>query len=272
MTKNRSLRSGAQLLQTSGLAGAFLVLAACQTAPVARSGFLTNYDRLPPPKNSKLQWRDDGASDAIQRVYIAPAVLAPNVTTRLSEKEKAMVLHEVDRQICFEVSKRFAIVPTPSPDAGTVRTAIVRLRSASRLGSAASAVGGFFIPVPVAKFRVPFATGGLAIESEMLAPGGKQASALIWTKNAGAIGRVKPSLSRAGDAIQLSEPLGDAIGKTFASEGRPKIEIGESDPCAHFGPRKNIARALASGAVGFGTGLYMPQVAGTSVKKEEQAD
>ena len=199
-------------------------------------------------------------------------MLAPNVTTRLSEKEKAMVLHELDRQICFEVSERFAIVPAPAPDAGTVRTVITRLRSASRAASAASAVGGFFVPIPVAKFRVPFTTGGLAIESELLAPGGKQASALIWTKNVGAIGRIKPSLSRAGDAIQLSEPLGDAVGKTFASKSRSKIEIGEADPCARFGPRTNIARTLAIGAVGFGTGLYMPQVAGTSVKKEEQDD
>ena len=94
----------------------------------------------------------------------------------------------------------------------------------------------------------------------------------MWTKNAGVIGRTKPSLSRAGDALQLAEPLGDKVADAFATEDRPKIKIGKPDPCERFGSRKNIGRTLASGVVGAGTGLYMPQVAGTSISKEEKDD
>jgi hypothetical protein len=186
-----------------------------------------------------------------------------------SEREKAMILREVDRQICFEVSKRFSIAPGPSPDAGTIRTAIVRMRTNSRVGSAAEAAIDFFNPIPIVIFRLPSTTGGLAIESELLDPAGAQIAAIAWRRNARMIGRIKPSLSKAGDALQLAEPLGDSVANAFATKARPKIKIGNPDPCERFGPRKSIKRSLAGGVVGGATGLYVPQVAGTSVKKEK---
>jgi hypothetical protein len=255
------------------LATIVLATSGCQSSPAVRSGYLSSYAGLPSTEQNRkgsAYHRDDIGSDAVQTVFIQPAALAPDIETELSAEEKAMVLHEVDRQICFEVSERFLIAQSPNPAAGTIRTAVIRLQSNSRVGSVAAAAVDFVNPIPIVNFRVPASTGGLAIESELLAPDGRQVAAMLWTKNAGVIGRTKPSLSRAGDALQLAEPLGDKVAKTFASDDRPKIKIGKPDPCERFGSRKNIGRTLASGVVGGATGLYMPQVAGTSVSEKEQ--
>lgn len=255
-----------------GLVVTLTATSACQSSPAVRSGFLSSYSSLPAgemDRKAPAYHRDDAASDTVKSVFIEPAVIAPDLETELSVEEKAMVLHEVDRQICFEISERFLIAPEPAPNAGRIRTAIVRLQSNSRVGSVAAAAVDFVNPIPIVNFRVPASTGGLAVESELLGPDGRQVAAMLWTKNAGMVGRVKPSLSRAGDALQLAEPLGDRVGKSFASKSRPRIKIGTSDPCARFGSRRNVTRRLASGVVGGVTGLYMPQVAGTSGPETE---
>lgn len=255
-----------------GLVVALAATSACQNSPSVRSGFLSTYGSLPSGelnRKASAYHRDDVASDTVKTVFIEPAIIADDLETELSAEDRAMVLREVDRQICFEVSERFLIASDPGPTAGTIRTAIVRLKSNSRVGSVAAAAVDFVNPIPVVNFRVPASTGGLAVESELLAPDGRQVAAMLWTKNAGIVGRVKPSLSRAGDALQLAEPLGDRVGKSFASKDRPWIKIGKIDPCARFGARKNVKRRLASGVVGGVTGLYMPQVAGTSGPESE---
>ncbi|SFG04407.1 Protein of unknown function [Novosphingobium sp. CF614] len=254
------------------LAAMALAASACQSSPAAKSGYLSSYAGLPAAERNRKSsafHRDDKASDAIQMVFIQPVTIAPGIETELTAEEKAMVLHEVNRQICFEVSKRFLVAPEPAPGAGTIRTEIVRLQSNSRVGSVAAAAVDFVNPIPMVNFRVPASTGGLAVESEMLAPDGRQVASMLWTKNAGIVGRTKPSLSRAGDALQLAEPLGDKVAKAFATKERPKIKIGKPDPCERLGPRKNIGRTVASGVVGNVTGLYMPQVAGTSISQEK---
>jgi hypothetical protein len=255
------------------LAVALLGTSACQSSPTARTGALSTYAGLPAPESPRKSFtahRDDAASDALASVFIQPVSLAPDVTSEFSDEEKAMIRRELDRQICFEVSERFAIVPVPAPGAGTIRTTIVRLQTNSRVGSVAAAAVDFVNPVPVLGFRVPSTTGGLGVESELLAPDGSQVAAVLWSKNAGWVGRTKPSLSRAGDALQLAEPLGDMLAKGFATKGRPRIRIGTADPCARFGSRKAVGRTIASGMVGGITGLYMPQVAGTSVSPEKR--
>jgi hypothetical protein len=249
-----------------------LATSACQSAPAAKSGYLSSYAGLPDAERARksvVSYRDDAASDALGMVFIPPATIAPGVESELSGEEKAMILREVDRQICFEVSERFAIASAPGPGAGTIRTTIVRLQTNSRVGSVAAAAVDFVNPVPIIGFRVPATTGGIGVESELLAPDGRQVAAVVWSKNAGWIGRTKPSLSRAGDALQLAEPLGDTVARGFATKTRARVKISDSDPCARFGSRRNIGRTLANGVVGGATGLYMPQVAGTSVSQDK---
>jgi hypothetical protein len=247
-----------------------LSTSACQTSPVAPSGYLSTYAGVVPQsgraakKKGARKHRDDAASDAIQSVYIEPAVLALKVQTELSDKEKGMVLRELDRQICFEVSERFLIASAPSPEAGTIRTAVVQLRSTERIGSIAAAAVDYFNPLPLINFRVPGTTGGLGVETELVNSSGRQVAALLWNRRTGFLGGTDPSLSRAGDALQIAEPLGDAVGKAFATKKRPKIKIHKPDPCERFGSRRNISRMVANGLVGNFTGLYAPQIAGTS--------
>jgi hypothetical protein len=199
-------------------------------------------------------------------------VLAPGLETGLSREEQAMVLREVDRQICYEVSERFPIANEPAYDTARVRTAVVDLDSASRTASVASAAGSFFIPIPFLRLRVPGTTGGVAAESELLAPDGHQIAAVAVRRKAQPLGRTGPSLSRAGDALQMAEPLGDVVGATFATKQRAKIKIGKPDPCAKFGPRKNIKRSLGNAVMGRATGLYVPQVAGTGGRDGDEKD
>ena len=155
-------------------------VAACQTTPAAHSGFLSNYTGLGDRASGgsgPTERRDDQLSDSITRVYLAPAVILPNADIAVSAEEAEMVRYEVDRQVCYEVSVRFDLAPTPASGVAVARTAILRIQSTNPAGSAASAVGGFFIPVPFIKVRVPGTTGGLAAETELVLPDGRQAAA-----------------------------------------------------------------------------------------------
>lgn len=244
----------------------FVGCAGCQSVSPA-SGYLSRYDSQTHSEQligaAREQWRDDAGSDGIEHVYIQPAVLALGPQPALSPDEQARVQREVDKQVCFKISKRFIVEPAPSPRAGTIRTAIVRIRPTGRISSAVSAAVGFAIPIPLVKFRAPMTTGGLAVETELLAPDGTQVAALRWSRTAEVVTRLEPSLSRVGDALQLAGPLGDAMGDAFATKARKKTsKIADPDPCARFGPRRDVGRIVAGGLMGAGTGLYMPEVSG----------
>lgn len=235
-----------------------LAAAGCQTAPVADSGFLGRYDGLVVREDtiraSIRQRRDDAAAGRIEGVYLEPAVLVGAAGTGLSEPEKAMVLREVDRQICYEVSERFTLA-TAGPGNARLRTGVVEIRPTGAAGSGAAAIANMFIPGP-GTIRVPGTTGGLAVETELVDGDGQQVAALAWARRANTVGTDTPSLSRVGDALQLAEPLGDAVGDAIAPEDRAVRPIADPDPCALFGPRTQ--------AVGFVTrlvtGLYVPEV------------
>ena len=268
----RTGRLPARVRAVAALLGA-ATLAACHTTAAPSSGYLTAYDGMGKagrtPGIALNRRRDDAASDAVRSIFLEPAVFAGEVGGRLSEKERSMVLSEVDRQICFEVSERFTIVPTREPDAATVRTAVVRAEPTGRIGSVVSAAAGFF--VPVVSLRPPMTTGGLAVESELLEAGtGRQIAAVAWARNAQYVGRDSGSLSRVGDAVQMAEPMGDAIGDAFSSEARKVNDIPDPDPCAAFGPRRNIGRTATGFVFGAATGLYSPEASGNGARRRSE--
>jgi hypothetical protein len=170
------------------------------------------------------------------------------------------VLREVDRQICYEVSERFTVLLEAAPDAARIRAGVTRIDPTGQAGSVASAAVNYFIPGPLG-VRVPGSTGGLAVETELLAPGsGRQVAALLWARNATAVGMDDPSLSRVGDALQFAEPFGDAVGDAFSPADRKPRDIAKPDPCEGFGPRFNAGGMVAGGLVGMATGLYVPEL------------
>ena len=252
-------------LATAALAS---TLAACQTAPKAQSGFLSSYDGLTEQTDtiraSVRERRDEAAATGIERLFIEPAVLHAGAAEGLAPADVALVLAEVDRQICFELSERFTVLGAADPAAARVRTAVTGVRPTGQAASAASAVASYFIPGPIG-LRAPGATGGLAIESELLGPDGRQAAALVWARDANVVGTDSPSLSRVGDALQLAEPMGDAVGDAFAPKDRKPRRIAEPDPCRRFGARMQPVGFIA----GMATGLYVPELSGAGAPKDE---
>ncbi len=237
---------------------ALLGVAACQTAPKADSGFMQGYDQLQTQgdtlRASIRDRRDDAAAARIDQVWLEPAVLVGNAGEGLSETDRGLVLREVDRQVCYEISERFTL--SASRDGvPRVRTAIVGIRPTGAAASGVSAIANVLIPGP-GTFRVPGTTGGLAAEAELLDAEGAQVAALAWARDANVVGTDTPSLSRVGDALQMAEPFGDAVADAFAPPERPVRPIPDPDPCGRYGPRTQpggfVTRLV--------TGLYVPEV------------
>jgi hypothetical protein len=265
--------STAQTVKTIMLTTLSLAAAACQTTPSSSPGFLSSYEGLgsAKPGSSRLQKkRDEARVRSIARVYIEPSVLRVDAGTPLRPEEQAMVQAEVDRQLCYQVSERFDLAPAPAPDVARLRTAIVGISPTGRAGSAVSAAAGFFIPVPFVKFRAPMSTGGLAMESEILAADGGQAAALTWSRSAQVVGKLDPSLSPVGDALQLAKPFGRAVRDTFTIKPKKKRAVPDPDPCALYGPRKDAGRFVKGMLVNIGTGLYVPSVTGAGRPAEAE--
>lgn len=251
---------------------AALGLAACGTTAVEPSGLLSSYEGLAAREDTVRaavrERRDDALASRIDRLFIEPAILAPGVGADLTGEEQALVLREVDRQICYEVSERFTVLAAPALDAGRVRAVVTRITPTGRAASAASAASGFFIPGPIG-LRVPGTLGGLAAEAELLAANDQgQAAAILWSRDAQAVGTDNPSLSRVGDALQLAEPFGDAVGDAFAPPEREVREIADPDPCARFGPRFRPEGVAAR----FVTGLYSPELSGARAEEDEEPE
>lgn len=239
-------------------AAALAGVAACQTAPAADSGFLSGYDRLQARDDtvraSIRQHRDEALAAGVERVWLEPATLVGDAGAALPETKRAMVLREVDRQVCYEMSERFTLAATATDGAARVRVGVVDIRPTGAAGSGVAAVANALIPGP-GTVRVPGTTGGLAAEAELVA-GGRQVAALAWARNAVVVGTDTPSLSRVGDALQLAEPFGDSVGDAFAPADRAVRPIPDPDPCARFGPRTQPAGFVTR----LVTGLYVPEV------------
>lgn len=254
----------------SHISGAVLLLAtgACATANTTQSGFLSDYSRLEPRTDTVrakvAQYRDDDLLATIEEVRIEPAVLGPGVGTQFSDEERAALVTELDRQICYVVSRRFLVVDADNGRNGVVRVAATRVDQTNAPGSAAAAVANFFIPGPIG-VRVPGSTGGLAAEAELLAPDGRQAAAIIWAREAQVVGTDTPSLSRVGDAHKLAAPFSNNVDDALQIDARPQRPHPDPDPCERFGPR-NRPEGFVTRVV---TGLYLPELSGGPVQPQE---
>lgn len=255
------------LLVTVALAG---LTAACATAPQPDSGFLSSYDGLVAREDTlrvAIRSRADQAALAgVTAVYIEPAALFPpgEVGQTLSAEERAAVLAEVDRQLCYELSERYLILSEPRPDAARVRAAVTRIDATGQVGSAVSAAAAWFIPGPLGVR--PGALGALAAEAEMLEQD-RQIAAIAWARQANAVGTDTPSLSRVGDALQFAEPFADDASAVMTAQGRESSGVPDPDPCARFGGRTQPIGFLAR----FATGLYVPEVSngGTPAREDD---
>lgn len=235
-------------------------LAACQSAGHSESGFLSSYAGLTEDtqavRASIREGRDDAAAAAVGRVRLVPAVLVGDAGSNLSDAERRMVLREVDRQVCYEVSERFDLA-SGGDEAGSaaLRVGVTAVRFNGRAAAGLAAVANHLIPGP-GTVRAPGTTGGLSAEAELTDAAGRRIAALTWARDAQPIGTDTPSLSRIGDALQLAEPFGDAVGDAVSNPERKARRIADPDPCAAFGPRTQPGGFLTRAV----TGLYVPEV------------
>jgi hypothetical protein len=252
---HRRLKAAPMLLVSA------LALAACQTAPQANDGFLQSYEGLQTKAGtlrvSVRDRRDEAAAQSVERLYVEPAVLIDGAADGIAPNDVALVLGEVDRQVCYELSERFTVLDQPAADAARVRAAVTRIMPTGAAASAASAVANFFIPGPIG-VRAPGTTGGLAAEAELLSVDGRQIAALAFARSANVVGTDTPSLSAVGDALQFAEVFGDQVGDSFSPEDREVRRISDPDPCARFGPRDQPGGFLLRSV----TGVYVPQTQG----------
>ncbi|WP_296817438.1 DUF3313 domain-containing protein [Brevundimonas sp.] len=247
------MRRAALIVGLAGLTGA------CATAQQGDAGFLTGYGGLTPRSDTLRvairERADQPALVGVTAVFIEPAALYPpgQVGQGLSQEERAAVLAEVDRQLCYELSERYDILAEPRPDAPRVRAAVTRIEATGQAGSVVSAAASWFIPGPIGVR--PGGLGALAAEAEMLDQD-RQIAAISWARQATAVGTDTPSLSRVGDALQFAEPFADDAAAIMTAEGREARPIPDPDPCARFGPRTRPAGFIAR----FATGLYVPEL------------
>lgn len=246
-------------MRTLGILLLASTLGACAST-TTQSGFLTSYDGLRKRENAVraavADRKDDAKLAAVRRIAIDPAVYADGAEISwMSEAERALLLREIDAQLCFELTERYDLVDQ-APDA-RVRTAVTAVRPTGRVGSAASAAADFFIPGPIG-LRVPGTLGALAAEAEMLDPASQQLAAISWNRVATPVGTDSPSLSRVGDALQFAEPFADEAAKVLSASGTQARKIADPDPCAAYGPRFRPEGFLAKVV----TGLYVPQASG----------
>lgn len=241
---------------------ASLLLGACAT-PGKPSGALSSYDGLTPRSGTLRTGISERKSEAdlasVRRVLLEPARLADGPQTDwLKDNERALLLRELDAQMCFEITERYELTYDPAQADARVRAVITRVKPTGRAASTASAAAGFFIPGPIG-LRVPGTLGGLGAEAEMVTTGGRQAAALVWNRDATAVGTDDPSLNRLGDALQFAEPFADVAAATMTPKGLKSRKIdSDDDPCAQFGPRFRPEGFLA----GLASGLYVPEMSG----------
>lgn len=236
------------------------LLAACST-PTQPTGMLSTYDGLAvnpgAVRASVSDRRDEAGLELVRRVALSPTEVAETTAAWMSPGERTTLLREIDAQLCFELSERYEIATPEEAADAKVRAVLSHVKATGRVGSAASAAAGFFIPGPIG-LRAPGTLGGLGVEAEMVAPDGKQLAAITWTRQGMAVGTDNPSLSRIGDALQFAEPFADDAAKAMTAKDRKPIKLAKPDPCAQYGSRVRVEGMAAK----FATGLYVPQMSG----------
>jgi hypothetical protein len=244
---------------------ALITLSSCAGAPLTGASSLSAAENLQPGKSGRTttrEFRDPQALAQVRRVYLHPTRLVTGTETRyaLKDEEKSLVLAEVEAQLCFELAERYEIVADPAQSDAQVHSAVTWFEPTDTAGSGAAAAVNFFIPGPLG-VRLPGSLGGLGGEAEMKAAAGpdkrsRQVAAIVWARQAQALGTDSPSFSRLGDALQFAEPFGDDVARVMSPDTMPpqKSYTQTNDPCAAYGGRIAETGFIVDSV----TGVYVP--------------
>jgi hypothetical protein len=233
------------------------VLAGCATQAPTRTGFLADYTTMAPAPDTVraqiIQRRDAAVAGPITRVRIATPVLAPGVTLdpAISPDEFALVTGELERRLCFELSRRYGIGARDDQDAALVEVAVSDIGRTSAGASVVSAVASRAIPGP-GSVRLPVGRGSLIVEARAVDQQGREGVAMVWSRGAG-VAFDRGSLSEVGDAHRYSGAFAEDFTEWLAGSDRAESPVPDPDPCQAYGPRIDLLREAAR----FGTGLHM---------------
>jgi Protein of unknown function (DUF3313) len=239
--------------------------AGCATQSPTRAGFISTDQPLERASgNVRAQVdvrKDDTRRAAIGAIRIEPAVVANGIILlpAITAENVALVLGEVNKQMCFSFSRHFEIATAPPsdlttlPSATVVRAAITGIQETSSSASVVSATISRLIPGP-GSVRLPIGRGGLSMEASADLPNlGGEAAAMAWSRGAG-VAFDKGSLSQVGDAHRYAADFAETFAELLAGPDAKKRDIPQPDPCASYGPRIDYGRS----ALGIGLGLHMP--------------
>lgn len=250
MICSRLFRRGCAL---AGLA----TLSACATQAPTQTAFLgdaAGLERAEGTLRAQIDRRRNAEAATAGAIVLRPVRISDEA--RLSDgidpAETALVTAELDRQLCYALSRRFALSQTDGPDTLAVEAVVTAIARTDPAASVASAVVSRAIPVP-GSIRLPLGRGGLQVEARAQTGAGVEAAAMSWSRAAG-VAFDRGSLSEIGDAHRYAEDFADDFAAWLGGPDRPRGEVPQPDPCAAYGPRLDLARRAA----GIGLGLHLP--------------
>lgn len=239
------------------------ISAGCATQSPTRTGFISTdqpLERASGNVRAQVDVRTDPTRLAtIERVRIEPSIVGAGVSlpSTISPQNVELVLSEINKQMCFSLSRHFDIASAMDAAPSTmVRAAITGIQETSSGASVVSATLSRLIPGP-GSVRLPIGRGGLSMEASADLPDtGGEAAAMAWSRGAG-IAFDKGSLSQVGDAHRYAADFAETFAELLAGPDAKKRDIPTPDPCLSFGPRVDYGNS----ALGIGLGLHMPKAA-----------
>jgi hypothetical protein len=247
-------------LATFSAALSLISLSACATKPPTQTGFLSDAGSAQPD----LDRNADGIRAQVRKsrdmavlgqvaqsgkVAILPSTIHPDsqIPASITPASRLLVTQELDKQLCFHLSRRFEIVAPESPGAARVQAVVTRLQETNAAASVASSAVSFLLPG--GSVRLPVGRGGLSVEARLDSVDGARGASMAWSRGAGVV-MDDGSLSQVGDAHRFTKDFANAFSTFLVADGTPKRDIAKPDPCAQFGPRLDVARLAAGGVSG----------------------
>ncbi len=235
-------------------------LGACATKPPTQTGFLSDAGSAQPD----LERQADGVRAQVRKnrnmavlgqvaqtgkVAILPSTIHPDsqIPESITPASRMLVIQELDKQLCFHLSRRFEIVTPETPGAARVQAVVTRLQETNAAASVASSAVSFLLPA--GSVRLPVGRGGLSVEARLDSVDGARGASMAWSRGAGVL-MDDGSLSQVGDAHRFTKDFANSFSTFLVADGTPKRDIAKPDPCAQFGPRLDIARIAAGGVSG----------------------
>jgi Protein of unknown function (DUF3313) len=230
----------------ASISACVLSLAGCATANLTESGRLSSYAGLKQSDGVLTKSRvfvEKRAVLAARSVQLEPTTIedgtrAPGITPQ----QLQLVSNAIDRSLCRDLGRRFAVVMPGQPADLTVKATITRVVETDTTaagisvatgvgGKVASAATGIPLPIP----RLPLGLGSLTVEGEARDAQGRQLAALVWARGADVL-TTGARISEEADAHTLA-------GK-FAGDFAKLLVTGD-DPIANPTPLMPTAQGVS---------------------------